>query len=253
MTNRNKKRPAPTAIRASLIKETHVAASTFTTIHNIIHFLSSQLDRIIFILLLIALALTAGMMITIKEMKSDVSLLSDDIANIKTTQAELRNIAYCQSVSINEMMSASETEITEISHPEWLRDIPLSIELQEFTYDACEAYGVDYDMVLAIMEVESRYTNVVSDNGKDYGLCQINVVNHSWLAEEHDLTDMLDEKQNITACVLILADIQEEFTAPNEILMAYNLGKGGAREQLSEGVTSTYYVEKVMEVMNNET
>jgi soluble lytic murein transglycosylase-like protein len=128
----------------------------------------------------------------------------------------------------------------------------LSIELQEFTYNACKAYGVNYDMVLAIMEVESQFNNIISDDGNDYGICQINKINHAWLAEEHDLTDMLDERQNITACVLILADIQEEFTAPNEILMAYNLGKGGARDKLSEGVTSTYYVEKVTEVMTDE-
>jgi soluble lytic murein transglycosylase-like protein len=253
MSSEKKKRLAPTAIRTSLVKEARVAASTFTTIHNIIHFLSSQLDRIIFILLLVALALTAGMMITIKEMKSDVSELSEDVASIKATQAELRNVAYCQSVGINEMMSALETEGVTIDRPEWLRDIPLSLELQEFTYNACKAYGVDYDMVLAIMEVESRYMNVVSDNGKDYGLCQINVVNHSWLAEEHDLTDMLDEKQNITACVLILADIQSggEFTAPNEILMAYNMGQSGARKALANGTTETDYTKKVMEVMTD--
>ena len=251
MSSENKKRLAPTAIRTSLVKEARVAASTFTTIHNIIHFLSSQLDRIIFILLLVALALTAGMMITIKEMKSDVSELSEDVASIKATQAELRNVVYCQSVGINEMMSALETEGVTIDRPEWIRDIPLSLELQEFTYNACKAYGVDYDMVLAIMEVESQFSNIISDDGNDYGICQINKINHDWLSEDYGLTDMLDERQNITACILILADIQEEFTAPNEILMAYNLGKNGARERLAEGTTSTYYVKKVMEVMNN--
>jgi hypothetical protein len=252
MSRIDKKRPAPTAMRASMIEEACVATNTFTTIKNITNFFIRQLDRIIFILLLVALALTAGMMITIKEMKSDVATLNEDVSNIKTTQAEIRSLTYCQTVSINEMMSAMDTEGITVDRPKWLRDIPLSIELQEFTYNACKAYGVNYDMVLAIMEVESQFNNIISDDGNDYGICQINKINHAWLAEEHDLTDMLDERQNITACVLILADIQEEFTAPNEILMAYNLGKGGARDKLSEGVTSTYYVEKVTEVMTDE-
>jgi hypothetical protein len=37
-------------------------------------------------------------------------------------------------------------------------DIPLSEEMQAFTFNLCEEYGVDYEMVLAIMDKESDYT-----------------------------------------------------------------------------------------------
>lgn len=253
MSSENKKRLAPTAIRASLIKETRVAASTFTTIKNITNFIIRQLDKIIFALMLIALILAAVMCLTIKDIQREIDTLDKDIEDIKAKQTELVSMANTQTYRIDKLLSEGNVLNTEVYYPEYLRNVPLSLEMQKFTYDTCEEYGVDYDMVLAIMKVESQFSNIISDDGNDYGICQINKINHAWLAEEHDLTDMLDEKQNITACVLILADIQEEFTAPNEILMAYNLGKGGARDNLSEGVTSTYYVEKVMEVMNNET
>ena len=76
-------------------------------------------------------------------------------------------------------------------------DIPLSAELQTYTYQRCEAMGlvapgVDYQTVLALMSKESGYTaDAVSGTG-DYGIMQINTVNHEWLREELWITDFLD-------------------------------------------------------------
>ena len=83
-------------------------------------------------------------------------------------------------------------------------DIPLSAELQTYTYQRCEAMGlvapgVDYQTVLALMSKESGYTaDAVSGTG-DYGIMQINTVNHEWLREELGITDFLDAEQSIDA------------------------------------------------------
>lgn len=79
----------------------------------------------------------------------------------------------------------------------FLREIPLPKKLQKFTFERCADFGVDYDLLLSLMREESRFTNIISPNGNDFGLCQINVVNHRWLAEKHGLTDMMDERLNI--------------------------------------------------------
>ncbi len=60
----------------------------------------------------------------------------------------------------------------------------LSYELQEVMQDCCEHYEVPYALVLAIAEVETHFDpDAVSATG-DYGLMQINSVNHEWLLEK---------------------------------------------------------------------
>ena len=71
-------------------------------------------------------------------------------------------------------------------------DIPLSEELQVFTFNLCEEYGADYEMVLAIMDKESDYTASAISKCSDYGIMQINKINHKWLTEELEVTDFLD-------------------------------------------------------------
>lgn len=60
----------------------------------------------------------------------------------------------------------------------------LSYELQEVMQDCCERYEVPYALALAIAEVETHFDpDAVSATG-DYGLMQINSVNHEWLLEK---------------------------------------------------------------------
>lgn len=125
-------------------------------------------------------------------------------------------------------------------------NISLSEELQEFTYGRCEETGLDYEMVLAVMDKESSYTaDAVSPTG-DYGIMQINKVNHEWLREEVGTTDFLDAKQNITAGTEILANLAAKYADPNKVLMAYNMGESGAAKQWAKGITANEYSKDVM-------
>ena len=80
-------------------------------------------------------------------------------------------------------------------------DIPISPELQEYTYNRCQELGlvspgVDYQTVLALMSKESGYTEDAVSGTGDYGIMQINTVNHEWLREELGITDFLDAEQS---------------------------------------------------------
>lgn len=130
-------------------------------------------------------------------------------------------------------------------------DIPLSAELQTYTYQRCEAMGlvapgVDYQTVLALMSKESGYTaDAVSGTG-DYGIMQINTVNHEWLREELGITDFLDAEQSIDAGTEMLARLSEKYSDPNKVLMAYNMGEGGAAKLWAQGITSSEYSRDIM-------
>lgn len=124
-------------------------------------------------------------------------------------------------------------------------DLPLSEELQEYTYNTCAEYGVDYELVLALMDQESTFRVDVVSATNDYGLMQINKCNHAWLKEELGITDFLDPEQNILAGVYILSTFNN-YSDMNKILMAYNMGLGGAMECWQQGIYSTAYSREVL-------
>lgn len=127
-------------------------------------------------------------------------------------------------------------------------DIPLSEELQAFTFNLCEEYGVDYEMVLAIMDKESDYTASAISKSSDYGIMQINKINHKWLTEELEVTDFLDPEQNIRCGIYMLADLMKKYDDPHRVLMAYNMGERGAREYVAKGHTSSAYSRYIMQL-----
>lgn len=125
--------------------------------------------------------------------------------------------------------------------------IPLSEELQACTYRTCEEYGVDYEMVLALMDKESSYRAGVISKSNDYGLMQINTINHETLTEALGVTDFLDPEQNILCGVYLLGKLAAKYDDPHRILMAYNMGERGAREYVEKGNDSSPYSRAVME------
>jgi soluble lytic murein transglycosylase-like protein len=139
----------------------------------------------------------------------------------------------------------TEPEITE---PEvFYFNVPLSTELQDFIRYTSEEYGVPYELVYAIIQVESSFRPSVISSSNDYGLMQINKINHEWLKDELGLTDILDPYQNIQAGTYIIG-LQLNATDGDLVLalMRYNCGASGARKLWEKGIYSTAYTDKVM-------
>ena len=182
-----------------------------------------------------------GMTLQVNECKSE-------LIDVKQT-AEFIN---AQQNAIDERIKALEISkpnvTTQQANPPYLRDIPLSDELQSYTYETATEYGVNYDLMLAIMQTESQFQNVISDNGEDIGLCQINTVNAEWLYTDYGIYNLMDERQNIEACAIILNKLQGQFESENHVVMAYNLGAGKAEKFIRSGKI-TEYTEKVYENM----
>lgn len=143
-------------------------------------------------------------------------------------------------------------------------DIPLSKDFQEYLYHLCEDYAIPYELALAIIDTESRFTIDAISGTSDYGLMQINQCNFFWLANtlgiyydknatyEEQLYYLskvfLDPYTNVQAG-LYLISINMEY-ANNDIslaLMSYNCGPGGAQSLWEQGIYSNYYSETVME------
>ena len=194
----------------------------------------------------IALAIMILLCLFSVRMVLQVNECKAELIEVKQTAEEIS----VQQNAVNERIKAieiSEGNITiQPDKAPYSREIPLSDELQQFTYETAEKYGVNYDLMLAIMQTESQFNNVVSDSGEDIGLCQINTVNAEWLYQEHGINNLMDEKQNIEACAIILDKLQGQFDDESHVVMAYNLGAGKAEKYIKSGKI-TEYTEKVYE------
>ena len=130
-------------------------------------------------------------------------------------------------------------------------DVPLSEELQEFIQERCEEYSLPCSLVYAVIERESSYRADVVSKTSDYGLMQINAINHETLSETLGLTDFLDPEQNVTAGIYMLGNYWEKYGGnARKALMAYNLGETGAKRRWNNGEYTTSYAESILEIQN---
>lgn len=129
-------------------------------------------------------------------------------------------------------------------------NVPLADDLQEYTQDLCNEYGVQYELVLALMSAESGYRTDVISKTNDYGIMQINKINHERLTKTLGITDYLDPEQNIRAGIYMLSEIAENYDTPQEILMVYNRGHAGAKRLWKQGIITTKYTSRVLQRMD---
>lgn len=96
----------------------------------------------------------------------------------------------------------------------------LDYDLQVTMQACCEEYGVPYALALAVADVESRFDPDAASSTNDYGLMQINQVNHGWLLEQG--IDPMTPAGNIEAGVLFLSDYLTAYGDPELAVMAYD-------------------------------
>ena len=126
-------------------------------------------------------------------------------------------------------------------------DVPMDKELQEFIYYLSYEYNIDFPLVMALIESESSFRADTISKTNDYGLMQINKVNHKWLTEKLGVTDFLDPYQNTRSGLFIIRKLFEKYEYTEKVLMAYNMGESGAARLWKNGIYETAYSNKIME------
>lgn len=129
------------------------------------------------------------------------------------------------------------------------------IMAQIYTYIVCQNYGVDYEMVFALIERESKCDwNASGDGGTSWGYMQIAQKWHAERMERLNCTDLTNPYQNVTVGVDYLKEIQDslqdipEDVRPYYVLAVYNYGAKGAKENLwNHGVYKYSYNTAIME------
>ena len=127
-------------------------------------------------------------------------------------------------------------------------DIPLSKELQEYTFKQCNRDKDLYFLVMAIMQAESGFdSSSVGPDGKDLGIMQIRTCNLASMEEKFGSIDLMNPYDNIKCGVSMIKGLYKKYEYKNLALMAYNCGEAGARKLWKKGIYSTEYSRKVTE------
>lgn len=126
-------------------------------------------------------------------------------------------------------------------------NVPMDEELQRFVFYLSAGYDIDFTLVMAMIQQESSFQTDVISNSNDYGLMQINEMNHPYLTEQLGITDFTEPHNNIRSGMFILRKLFEKYESPEKVLMAYNMGEYGASILWNQGIFESNYSRKVLE------
>lgn len=120
--------------------------------------------------------------------------------------------------------------------------------MQKYTYIICSQSGVDYAVVLALIEAESGYKWDAEGEKADTGYMQIVQKWHEDRMERLNAGDLCNPFQNVRVGVDYLAELLEKYGGSYEkALTAYQYGARGADELFfSEGMECSQYAKGVL-------
>lgn len=191
-----------------------------------------------FFIIVIAMGLSFGKLISEVEASTVLSIKEVKIARPEPSIEEA--IIITEEITTEEIIE--EEAIEQIPQ----LDIPLSQELIDFIWEMSQKYEIEYELIVAVIAIESDFKTDCISNTNDYGLMQINKSNHKWLKKQFGFTDFTDPYQNIEAGCIILKDCFNNLTDYHAALMGYNMGQTRARNLIKQGKYSSKYSRKVM-------
>ena len=105
-------------------------------------------------------------------------------------------------------------------------NIPLPYNVQDHIFDECDKYNVDPAIVVALINRESKFNDyAIGDDGRSFGLMQIQAKWHLQRMIKLNCTNLFDQYQNITVGIDYLAELYNQYGCDyGKALTAYNRG-----------------------------
>jgi soluble lytic murein transglycosylase-like protein len=120
----------------------------------------------------------------------------------------------------------------------YIKNINMPKEHQDFLYDQCKKYNLDFHKVMALISLESSFNKDIISETNDYGYMQINLVNHDWLSETTETkNNPLDPYINIKWGTYLLNELYRMW---GEKEIDSSIKEGEIFSKLDEYVMSSY-------------
>lgn len=131
--------------------------------------------------------------------------------------------------------------VTKVAEPKVRTfDIPLEKDLQLYIFELAERYGIDPELIIAVIWQESKFkADEIGDGGRSFGLMQVQEFHHKERMEKFNVTNLLNPYENVLIGTDYLAELIE-LGGVEWALMCYNGGFTYANEKQNQGVISEY-------------
>lgn len=132
--------------------------------------------------------------------------------------------------TVTKEVTVVETEEVAEEETETYSDvIPLSYTEQKALKDASEEFGVDYYVMLGLIERETNFRNIPGDNGNASGYCQ--VWKKWWSGKMKDIgaDDLNIPEDNFRTACAIMRELTDRYGSVAGALTAYNTGSYNGR------------------------
>lgn len=167
--------------------------------------------------------------------------INDSIADYHCPECERRALEESAIVENTVAVIPVEVEPSEPVETVEYFDVPLDTELQDFIFAECAVRGVDPEIVISMIERESKFNaSAVGDGGNSLGLMQIQPRWHKARMDRLSCDDLLDPYQNVTVGIDYIAELMEKEKSIEWVLMAYNGGPNYANKLVAKGKVSDY-------------
>ena len=127
-------------------------------------------------------------------------------------------------------------------------NIPLSARFQKYIDGKCKSYGISTNVVMGCIRTESNFqTQIMGDNGKAYGLMQVQKQWHKARMKKVGATNLLDPYDNVAVGIDYLAELYKIYNGNwHKALMAYNGGHADCKRRVRAGLVNSPYSRRVM-------
>lgn len=112
--------------------------------------------------------------------------------------------------------------VVEQSH--YCDSIPLTSEEQDWLRTACEEFDIPYGLTLGLIEKETRFQNILGDDGASAGYMQIQQKWHWDRMERLGVTDLMEPSGNFRVGCDFLAELYARYNDWSVALTVYNRG-----------------------------
>ena len=185
---------------------------------------------------------------------NDKVIQKNEIKNEVIAEAKNRVVEVGTKVTVSRsnVVTSIMTDVVDGGFVQY--NISFPAEYQQYAYNLCKRYGVDYPLFLSLMFHESSYNVNAGANSLYKGLCQVGVGNLPIVGIETE-AQLLDPYNNMTAGIYMLynnlntaknysSDIQTQWVFA---LNAYNMGVGGYIPVFNSGNIDRAYSTSILQ------
>jgi soluble lytic murein transglycosylase-like protein len=108
----------------------------------------------------------------------------------------------------------------------------------------CDEYGVDYEMVKAVIQTESSWDHKAVSKSGAIGLMQI-LPSTAWDEFKTPKEDLFDPYVNVTVGIKYLSHLNQHFDDMDATLTAYSHGPTVTKKYSSRYIKNNFYVKRV--------